>query len=156
MSRETKTKKMFEEMKKHHHKAVAGDRKAVKAALDLVQKLKELDPENALIEAYRGSVHALLARDAAKTLEKAELAEEGLDALNRAVALDPENKEIRLIRAHVCMRLPDSYFRCAAVALEDFRHLAARDEESPGFLTKKQKEEVMKCIRRLTKKEVPR
>jgi len=146
----------IDDVRKYHHKGVKGDRKAVKTAYGLLRTLREEDPENALIEAYYGSVQALLARDAEKPLAKADLAEAGLASLNRAVGMDPENKEIRLIRANVCMRLPDSYFRCAATALEDFRYLAERERASPGFLTKSQKEDVKKGIRKLTKEERPR
>jgi len=69
---------------------------------------------------------ALLGRDAAHPLEKAEKAQEGLDALNRAVSMDPTRKEIRLLRAHVCLRLPESFFRCSGTAIEDFTFLLER------------------------------
>lgn len=156
MSRDEKKNRLVDDMKKYHRKGVGGDKKAVQSAYGLLRTLREDDPENALLEAYYGSVQALLARDAEKPLAKADLAEAGLQSLHRAVAMDPDNKEIRLIRAHVCMRLPDSYFRCAATALEDFRYLYAREKESPGYLSKSQKEEVKKCIKRLTREEGPR
>ena len=67
-------------------------------ANEMLLKLREAEPDNALIEAYYGSTLVLLGRDAVKILEKVDKAEEGLDALNRAVSLDSNHKEIRLLR----------------------------------------------------------
>jgi hypothetical protein len=91
----------------------------VKSTNQELLKLCETEPDNPLIEAYYSSSLALLARDAVKPLEKADKAQEGLDALNRAVTLDPNQKEIWLLRANVCLRLPESFFHCSKTAHEE-------------------------------------
>lgn len=138
--------KQFKEAKKLHNKGVDGDKKAVKSANEELLKLREAEPDNALIEAYYGSSLALLARDAAKPLKQADNAQEGLDALNRAVTLDPNQKEIRLLRANVCLRLPESFFHCSQTAIEDFSFLLDRYQESSSYLTQKQVNEILRNL----------
>lgn len=150
MSKKSGHMSRFEEVKKLFRKAIEGDRKAVVNAYNLLEAERRSEPDNALFEAYNGSLLALKARDAVKPLEKADLAQAGLDSLQRAVELDPQHKEIRLLRANVCMRLPDSYFRCANTALDDFRLLLSRNQQSPGYLSSKQVEEIKRCIKQLT------
>ncbi|CAG7650264.1 hypothetical protein PAESOLCIP111_06043 [Paenibacillus solanacearum] len=141
-----KQKKPLEEVKKLHAKGVDGDKKAAKNANEKLAKLREAEPSDALIEAYYGSSLALLARDAAKPLEKADKAQEGLDALNRAVKLDPGHKEIRLLRANVCVRLPESYFQCSRTAIEDFTFLLDRYKENSSYLSHKQVSEILRQL----------
>ncbi|WP_415782834.1 hypothetical protein [Alicyclobacillus pomorum] len=100
--------KHFEEAKTLHNHGVGGDKKAVKEANAMLLKLREAEPDHAVIEAYYGSTLVLLGRDAVKILERADKAQEGLDALNRAVSLDPNHKEIRWLRGNICLRLPES------------------------------------------------
>ncbi len=102
--------KQFEEGKKLFMKGVDGDKKAVKLAYQIFLKLRNAASHNAQVEAYYGSTLALLARDASQPLEKADKAQEGLDALNQAISMDPKDKEIRMLRSNVCLRLPESFF----------------------------------------------
>lgn len=146
MSNDSKLKKEFKEVKKLHNKGVDGDKKAVKHANEGLSKLRKAEPDNALIEAYYGSSMALLARDAVKPLDKADKAQEGLDALNRAVDLDPNQKEIRLLRANVCLRLPESFFHCSETAIEDFSFLLDRYKEDSDYLTPKQAREILQNL----------
>lgn len=144
MSKDSSLKRQFEEAKKLHSRGVDGDKKAAKNANESLRKLREQDPKDALIEAYYGSSLALLARDAGHPLEKAEKAQEGLDALHRAVAMEPHHKEIRLLRGHVCLRLPESFFHCSATAIEDFTYVLERHAET---LTPKQTEDIRRHLK---------
>ncbi|TVX97925.1 tetratricopeptide repeat protein [Cohnella terricola] len=138
--------KSFEEAKALHHKGVEGDKKAVINAHEKLLKLREAEPDNALIEAYYGSTLVLLSRDAVKILERADKAQEGLDVLNRAVSRDPNHKEIRMIRANVCLRLPDSYFHCANTVIEDFIFLLDRYQVNADYLTQNQVREILQNL----------
>lgn len=143
MANDGSYEKQLTEIKKLHGEGVDGDQKAVKSANEKLAKLRRSQPGNAIIEAYYGSSLALLARDAVKLLVKEELARESLEALNRAVALDPNHKEVRLIRANVCLRLPDSYFETAQTAIEDFSFLLNRNQATEGYLTPNEVKEVL-------------
>src|SRR5690606_29061165 len=125
----------LDEGRKLLKKAVDGDKKAAKRAHELFGKLREKQPGTPMIEAYYGSTLALLARDAGKPLEKAEKAQDALDILHAAVEMDPHEKEIRLLRANVCLKLPESFFHCAKTAIEDFAYLLQRHEQDKGYLT---------------------
>ncbi|MFC5702347.1 tetratricopeptide repeat protein [Cohnella faecalis] len=138
--------KQFEEAKILHYKGVDGDKKAVIKANEMLLKLREAEPDNAQIEAYYGSTLVLLGRDAVKVLDRADKAEEGLDALNRAVSLDSNHKEIRLLRGNICLRLPESFFHCSETAIEDFTFLLDRYKENSGYLTPKQVREVLRNL----------
>jgi hypothetical protein len=138
--------KEFEEGKKILLKGVDGDKKAVKNAYEIFLKLRNTEPDNALIEAYYGSTLALLGRDAVQPLEKADKAQEGLDSLNQAISMDPNQKEIRLLRANVCLRLPESFFHCSQTAIEDFSFLLDRYKEDPSYLTNKQVRGIMEDL----------
>ncbi|TMV53031.1 hypothetical protein FE783_02265 [Paenibacillus mesophilus] len=134
--------KQFEEAKTLHNKGVDGDKKAVIKANEMLLKLREAEPKNALIEAYYGSTLVLLGRDAVKILERADRAQEGLDVLNEAVSLDSNHKEIRLLRGNICVRLPESFFHCSETAIEDFTFLLDRYKENSGYLTPNQVREI--------------
>jgi len=146
MALDSKGKRQFEEARKLVHRGADGDKQAAAAAHEKLQKLIAADPHDALIKAYYGSALALLARDATKPLEKADLAQEGLDALHEAVAMNPADKEIRLLRANVCVRLPESFFYSSATAIEDFQYLLDRLQEEPNALTPKQVREILQNL----------
>jgi hypothetical protein len=146
MANESVHMKQFKEAKTLHNNGVDGDKKAVIKANEMLLNLREADPENALIEAYYGSTLVLLGRDAVKILERADKAQEGLDVLNRAVSLDSNHQEIRLLRGNICLRLPESFFHCSETAIEDFTFLLNRYKEDSNSLTPKQVREVLQNL----------
>ncbi|WP_168118932.1 hypothetical protein [Paenibacillus sp. HB172176] len=135
--------KRLKEAKKLHHAGTDGDKKAAKIANEKLVKLRRIAPEHALVEAYYGSSLALLARDSMRLPEKEELALAAIEALNHAVAMEPNQKEIRFLRANVSLRLPDDYFHTAQAAIEDFSFLLERYGADSTFLTAKQLKEVL-------------
>ena len=146
MQKNDASMKQFEEGKSVLTKGADGDKNAVKIAYEIFLNLRNAEPDNALIEAYYGSALALLARDAVQPLEKADKAQQGLDSLNQAISMDPNQKEIRLLRANVCMRLPDSFFNCSQTVIEDYSFLLDRYKEDPSYLTKKQVKKITKHL----------
>ncbi|TMV53036.1 hypothetical protein FE783_02290 [Paenibacillus mesophilus] len=146
MGKDTDPKKLFKEAIKLHQKGVDGDKRAVKGAYEKFAKLRVKETDNALIEAYYGSTLALLARDAVQPLEKAEIAQQGLDALDKAITMDPNHSRIRLLRANVCVRLPEAYFQSMKPAIEDFTFLLDRYKEDSNYLSKKQVIEILRNL----------
>ncbi|MFD0669942.1 tetratricopeptide repeat protein [Cohnella sp. GCM10027633] len=115
-------------------------------ANEMLSKLRGDEPDDAQIEAYYGSTLVLLGRDATRVLDRVDKAEEGLEALNRAVALDPNHKVVRFLRGSICLRLPESFFQCSTTAIEDFLFLLERYEGNSGYLTSKQAREAMRNL----------
>ncbi|RLL40614.1 hypothetical protein D8M04_18895 [Oceanobacillus piezotolerans] len=139
--------KEYEKGKRFLKKGTDGDKDAVHSAYEIFLKLRKAYPDHALIEAYYGSTLALLSRDADETLEKADKAQTALDALNHAISMDSNHKDIRKLRAKVCMRLPDSYFRASQTAIEDLSFLLDRYKDDPSYLTNKEVTEIKKDLR---------
>ncbi|MFC4402442.1 tetratricopeptide repeat protein [Gracilibacillus xinjiangensis] len=146
MGKKVDISKQLAEGRKVLMKGVAGDKNAVKKAYDIFSKLRDTEPNNAVVEAYYGSALTLRGRDAVKTIEKADLAQEGLNALNKAVSKDSNNKEIRLLRANVCLRLPESFFKCSQTAIKDYTFLLDQYKKDPKYLSKNQIKEVVKDL----------
>jgi hypothetical protein len=114
---------------------VKGDKEAVRTAYELSQKLYNEYPDNALAEAYTGSTLALVGRDAIDPGERIKLAMHGVKILDKAVHKDPHNIDIRVLRGYVCFRLPELYFHQTRTAVDDFKYLISRYEESRGIFT---------------------
>lgn len=143
MSSTSQPEKLFKEAKKLLDDGIEGNKKAAKSANEKIKQIRGSQPGNALYEAYYGASVALLARDAARLSEKEELALEGLDALNNAVAGDPDHKEIRMLRAGVCLKLPDDYFQTLETAIGDYVYLLDRMSRQRDYLSAKQAREVL-------------
>lgn len=118
-----------------HQKAVAGDKKAVNKAYELLEKVRQAAPQNNLVEAYYGSVLSLQGRDAIDPNDRFQKAVKGLKVLDGAVSKEPDNVEIRILRSLVCNRLPEMYFHRTASAVEDFQYLLSRYEKDHHLFT---------------------
>lgn len=128
---------------KRHNKGIQGDRQAVADAFAQLSELRKADPNNALLEAYYGSSLALMGRDETKLLDKADKATQGLVSLDRAVSMAPGDVVVRLIRANVCMRLPEDFFGRTQTAIDDFNELLSLNQKKPGLLTPAQHKEAL-------------
>ncbi|HHW39886.1 MAG TPA: tetratricopeptide repeat protein [Syntrophomonadaceae bacterium] len=126
---------LFAEAVELHRRGIQGDKEAVAKAYELLVKVKELLPDNNLVEAYYGSTVTLLGRDAVDPIERFKKAVRGLKILDGAVSRDPENIEVRILRGNVCYRLPETYFHRTATAVEDFSYLVSRYEQDPSLFS---------------------
>ncbi|MDK2824330.1 MAG: hypothetical protein PWQ67_1128 [Clostridia bacterium] len=106
-----------------HDLGVAGNKKAVKMAHEILEKIHESDPENAEAMAYYGSSVALTGRDALDASIMFGNAIEGLKLLKQAIKRDPGNPQFRLLRAYVFNSLPQSFFPLKEKAIKDFKYV---------------------------------
>lgn len=126
---------LFAEAIRLHQSGVAGNKKAVKEACELLEKVRGLVPQNNLVEAYYGSATALQGRDAIDPMDRFKKAVKGLKILDGVVSKEPENIEIRILRAKVCFPLPEKFFHRTATAVEDFSYLASRYKNDPSVFS---------------------
>ncbi len=124
----TNSAEMFTEAVNLHKLGVDGDKEAVKKAHKMFKEICTDDPDNHLAEAYLGSATALLGRDEIDPNKRFTLVLQGLKKLDRVVAKEPENIEIRIMRGAVCYNLPEFYFHRQTTAVEDFSYLVSRYE----------------------------
>lgn len=136
----------FNEAVALHHQSVQGSRHAAGAANERFARLLAAVPQSGLLTAYYGSTFALLGRDATDPEEGLRLAQQGLQLLDQAVALDPAHPEIRLIRAHVCLQLPETFFHRAHTAAEDLSYLLARQQADPASFTPQQSHDIAQLL----------
>lgn len=136
MATDPNKQKLFAEGVKLHELGIQGDKNAVKKAYDIFKKLHETDPQDLVSEAYLGSVTSLLGRDSIDPNQKLKLALQGLKILDKVILKDPQNIEIRSIRAYVNFNLPEMFFHRTASAIEDFNTLISLYEHNNNTLTK--------------------
>jgi tetratricopeptide (TPR) repeat protein len=114
----------------NHNLAVLGKRGYAGVAQSCLAEALKQHPNDALALAYLGNATIMVARDSRNVMTKASTVKKGLDHLDRAVELAPDDTDIRQLRAGSGKRLPKLFGR-KAVAQEDLAHLIAlveRDE----------------------------
>lgn len=112
----------------YHNGGVAGDKDAVEKGFTCLDTVLALDPTNAVALVYRGSLWTLRGRDAWWPFTKKGDVEKGIDEMDKAVDLAPDNVTIRLTRGVNSVKLPSMFHRLG-IAEKDFYYLL----NSPAF-----------------------
>ena len=110
------------------------DKGAVKKSVQNLERLLDLEPKNSVAMVYYGSALTMRARDVFFPWEKMKYMKKGIGRMDKAVTLDPENREVRLIRGINNSQLPDM-FQKLSPALEDFETIEkwlSRSAQSEG------------------------
>lgn len=129
--------KNLAEAREIHRRAVAGGKEEAAEAFAYFERVLKENPENNLIKAYHADCmsmtglgsddHSLLFGNAIRALIN----------FDKAVNSDPDNIEIRLLRANHSLRLPEQFFRRSATAMGDFEYLVRRCEEDSSIIDEK-------------------
>jgi tetratricopeptide (TPR) repeat protein len=106
----------------YHNQGAAGNEDAVEKGFVCLDTVLTLDPTNAVAFAYRGSLWTMRGRDAWWPFTKMSDVDKGIDELDKAVDLAPENVSIRITRGVNSVHLP-SMFKRLGTALKDFNFL---------------------------------
>ena len=123
-------KESFQEAISLHKKGIEGDKESVEKAYKLLKQIKLQERDHALVEAYLGSITALIARDHPNLMEKSKFAKKGLRLLDQSVQKDPKHLDIRKLRGYVCYRLPEMFFKRTQTAIEDFTFIIDHYEQT--------------------------
>lgn len=115
----------------YHDQGVAGNNDAVDKGFTCFERILQTDPSNAVALVYRGSLWTLRARDAWWPFTKMKDVDKGVDEMDKAVDLAPDNISVRLVRGINSVNLPSMFHRLP-VALKDFEHLM-NDAKFAGF-----------------------
>jgi len=115
--------KLLEEAREMHHQAVTGGEEEVAAAFAYFEKALREDPGNHLFMAYHADCLSMMGRESGDHALLFGNAIKALIDLDKAVNANPENIEIRLLRANHSYRLPEQFFRRSATAMGDFEYL---------------------------------
>jgi tetratricopeptide (TPR) repeat protein len=106
----------------YHDLGVADDKKAVEKSEEIFEKILAQDPTNAFATGYYGSVLSLKARDAKMPWTKIKYAKQGFEQLDKSIQMNPDDLDVRLIRAMNSYQVPKIMKRLP-VALEDFNFI---------------------------------
>ena len=112
------------------------DKEAVKKAGQYLSKLLEIEPDNSLAMVYYGSVLTMKARDAFFPWDKMKYMKRGFAKMDSAVTLDPDEPEVRLIRAINSTSVPKMFNRLK-MALSDFKYIEGLEKEKLNEMTNK-------------------
>ena len=109
---------------------LTGEAKATTQSAKLFDQLLKDDPNNAVYLAYRGSCTMLEAARSWAFWKKQSLADQGLAMIDQAIAKDPDQPEVRFIRACTTYNLP-FWFKRGEQSAADFALLNERIEKQP-------------------------
>lgn len=123
---------MNEEASEFYERALKGTSEDVKKAISFFEVfvLTNSAPE---VEMYLIDLQSMQARDSINTYEMFGSAIKSMKAMDSLIQEHPENLELKIIRARHSLRLPELFFRRAAIAMRDIESLL-KDE---GFLKQK-------------------
>lgn len=109
----------------YHNLGVAGDKNAVKKGLEYIEKTLALDSSQVLALAYQGSLLTLRARDVTMPWSKLKYTKDGFILLDKAVSRQPDNLEVRLVRAMNSYQVPEFMGRLET-AIKDYQYILAQ------------------------------
>lgn len=114
-----------------HDRGAEGDKQAVRDCVAKLEKMVKSEPDNQLARVYLGSALTLLSRDLLPGPGKLEALKRGGQLMDAAVAAEPANLRVRLVRAINNLKLPRIFGR-RKMAYDDFALLvrAARGGQS--------------------------
>lgn len=115
------------EARREYFAGLQGNHAADEKARASFAALSQQYPDNAVVEAYSGSLELLEAARTWAIWDKRRLANEGLQKLDRAVNRAPNDLEARFIRAASAWHLPFFYKR-KEQAVADFAFIAPQAE----------------------------
>ncbi|MGD9899420.1 MAG: tetratricopeptide repeat protein [Calditrichaceae bacterium] len=90
----------------YHDQGADGDKEAVKKSEQYLKDILDINPSNALAKAYLGSVYSMYGRDSAMPWNKIKHVKKGTAIMDSAVAMAPDDHNVRLVRAMNSLNLP--------------------------------------------------
>jgi hypothetical protein len=116
-----------------HSLAESGNEDATRRLVAWLEELTAEQPENGILLVYLGSAYTLASRDAFIGPGKLRYLMSGRDCMDRAVALRPEDPNVRFIRGINNYHLP-TIFNRRSIARDDFRKLVDQLSQNPKCL----------------------
>jgi tetratricopeptide (TPR) repeat protein len=110
----------------YHDFGTEGDKEAVKMGEKYLENAVSLDSENAIAIAYYGSILTMKARDSKAPWNRIKHGRKGLSFIDRAVELEPNNLDVRIIRAMNSLLTP-SFLGRLKYSFEDFEYVINND-----------------------------
>ena len=129
-----------------YQKAHQGEKEDVEKAIEHFSSLEQEYPQDPLIKAHSIDCNSLLGRDSNNTFEMFSAGIKAMKALDELVNEYPHEHKIRKIRAYQSFRLPESFFRKTASAIQDFEELIRQYEKDPKLFTSEEYKEMLSFL----------
>ncbi len=130
---ETYSHPLLNQIYEMHSLAESGNEDATSRLVAWLEELTAEQPENGILLVYLGSAYTLASRDAFIGPGKLRYLMSGRDCMDRAVALRPEDPNVRFIRGINNYHLP-TIFNRRSIARDDFRKLVDQLSQNPKCL----------------------
>ena len=130
---ETYSHPLLKQIYEMHSLAEAGNEDATRRLVAWLEELTAEQPENGILLVYLGSAYTLASRDAFIGPGKLRYLMSGRDCMDRAVALRPQDPNVRFIRGINNYHLP-TIFNRRSIARDDFRKLVDQLSQNPKCL----------------------
>jgi tetratricopeptide (TPR) repeat protein len=114
----------------YHGMALRDSKGYAKKAVQYLEQANQKKSDETEVLCYLGSAYTLLAKDVGDLMSKSSYMNRGVEYMDKAVRMDPDNISVRLIRANNSKNLP-RFLNRHSVAYEDFEHLAGLFEKRP-------------------------
>lgn len=111
----------------YHDLASQGEPGALNKSANYLRRILKLEKDNPMAMAYLGSVTTIMGHDAELPMEKLSFVEDGVDFLDRAVKMAPDNLQIRIVRAMNSYYLPE-FFHRLQYTLKDLTYVTKSEE----------------------------
>jgi len=130
---ETYSHPLLNQIYEMHSLAESGNEDATRRLVAWLEELTAEQPENGILLVYLGSAYTLASRDAFIGPGKLRYLMSGRDCMDRAVALRPQDPNVRFIRGINNYHLP-TLFNRRSIARDDFRALVDQLSQNPKCL----------------------
>lgn len=114
----------------YHSMALKDSNAYAKKAIQYLEQANQKKSDDTEVLCYLGSAYTLLAKDTGDLMSKSSYMNRGIEYMDKAVRMDPDNVSVRLIRANNSKNLP-RFLNRRSVAYEDFEYLAGLFEKRP-------------------------
>ena len=130
---ETSSHPLLNQIYEMNSLAESGNEDATRRLVAWLEELTAEQPENGILLVYLGSAYTLASRDAFIGPGKLRYLMSGRDCMDRAVALRPQDPNVRFIRGINNYHLP-TIFNRRSIARDDFRTLVDQLSQNPKCL----------------------
>ena len=127
---ETYSHPLLNQIFEMHSLAESGNKDATRRLVAWLEELTSEQPDNGILLVYLGSAYTLASRDAFIGPGKLRYLMAGRDCMDRAVAMRPDDANVRFIRAINNYHLP-TIFNRRSIARDDFRKLVDQLSKDP-------------------------
>jgi tetratricopeptide (TPR) repeat protein len=114
----------------YHSMALKDSKAYAKKAVQYLEQANQKKSDDTVVLCYLGSAYTLLAKDVGDLMSKSSYMNRGVEYMDKAVRMDPDNISVRMIRANNSKNLP-KFLNRRPVAYEDFEYLAGLFEKRP-------------------------